>query len=789
MALTSSTLAFESLFHASSIDLLIPSYSSLPPTPAHDASADDIERWWEGVERAPRRHTAFLDEKLFYLLALTVPYDAFAELSGTPAVGSEPPSKFLHFLSRLQLTLTSAFVPQFAPSSQSSSAPGTASTLAPPETPHRHQTIPDDQSHLPPVTPNPFPRMASGEARYAGVEGTMVWEGPVEEHGENGGRRVILRTPQGWVVVWRGDLPIAFVRTNIQNPLLALTASITLREHPSHIRMHKKAGPSFDTASIRSGTETIRTDGGDVEVDGDDDIAAMEDIDLLGGLADDALPSSRLAPSLRQDLSLPSYPPGSLPTTAITPAPPLSSQTPPTASSGPSRERQRPPPPLILASSNTTLRRSYRRVLSLSAGLRVRMRTLLLPQLLPVSADYDDESEGEKRIVLIVEIENTLDSNLPVTYPFEIESVTVEVGGKGAKATAELVCQPEADSVFPLQLAPVEQYNLLYGVSVASAAEAREKSPESLARGDEQRPVAITVIGAPKLDGTTPTKSFHSRWNCTLDLGPYYASLAAVSPTPAVPPARNRFSKPPVVPQNAIAGDKRYSLASLLTDKSSQPSPNPAHRPPNRIVSGTTLRPLMPSHIANAPQGQRVPSMRPPLRGSIENAGLLVSVKILRHPDDFASNATAGPSSQTVRRLEPFSLEVFVHNRTYEVRRFRLVVPGRQEDDIGHRVREVWERRKKRRNDDGSWGADDVVLRSALAKHLASAPALIPLENDIRCGPLLPGASLSARIRFLALRDGVHRIEKLRVQGAGDEFNFVLTPVVDVVVGDGVDDL
>lgn len=75
-----------------------------------------------------------------------------------------------------------------------------------------------------------------------------------------------------------------------------------------------------------------------------------------------------------------------------------------------------------------------------------------------------------------------------------------------------------------------------------------------------------------------------------------------------------------------------------------------------------------------------------------------------------------------------------------------------------------------------------VVLGALLAQYEAAAPALVPLETDVRCGPLLPGASLAARIRFLALRDGVHRIERLMLTGMGDEFDFAISPVLEVVV-------
>jgi len=80
---------------------------------------------------------------------------------------------------------------------------------------------------------------------------------------------------------------VAYVRTTVQNPLLSLTASVTLRERVGHEKTHRRGGPSIDTGSIRSGTETVRTDGTN-EVGGEaqeDDIAEMEEIDLLGGLA------------------------------------------------------------------------------------------------------------------------------------------------------------------------------------------------------------------------------------------------------------------------------------------------------------------------------------------------------------------------------------------------------------------------------------------------------------------------------------------------------------------------
>ena len=66
------------------------------------------------------------------------------------------------------------------------------------------------------------------------------------------------------------------------------------------------------------------------------------------------------------------------------------------------------------------------------------------------------------------------------------------------------------------------------------------------------------------------------------------------------------------------------------------------------------------------------------------------------------------------------------------------------------------------------------VLRPMLMHYLSSAPPLVPLEDDVRCGPLRPGASLSSRIRFLALRDGVFKVDKLRITGLDNDFDFVM---------------
>ncbi|OCF61781.1 hypothetical protein L486_01442 [Kwoniella mangroviensis CBS 10435] len=813
---------YETLFHSSSLNLVIPEISSLPEEPSGTSDKDDLGKWWEDVEgSSPTRESVFFDEKLFYFLSMHLPDEILRDLPGTPAIDAkEPTSEMLRLLGRLQLSMTASFIPSLPPPNPRSTFTPTSSipistsssSLAPPAPPRTPlpSSSTSEQGSNPPVTPNPFPAMSQGEEQYANVEGVVVWEGAVEEvsgpweegnnktklptKGTSGSGRKVIRVKDGWEIIWRGEVPIAYVRTQIQNPLLALTASVTLRDQTHSIKTHRRNAQSIDTSSIRSGT-TVRTEGTDYEGYEDDDgdeYAVMEQIDLLGGLAggEDIMPATRLASSIRQDLSIhtsSSSENSPLPLSAMTPLSAPSIVTPSTTSTegiGPSREKGNLPStvqPII----STTLRKSYRRVLSLSPGLRVRMRTLFLPQLL--TSNEVDEEEGEKCVILCIEIENSLESSLD--NGFEVNKVNLEISGKGGKVSTELI----ENTGFPLRLGSIEQYNLLYKVKIASSPSSsstghgdttgkdgvEEIVNKSLGRTDEIRPVSIIVIGKPftRINQSTgedkykyQTKEFHSRWNCSLDLSSFHHedkhNLPAILPKSHN--ASNRNSKTTSLPASnsiAIAGDKRYSLAHLLTlekEKETQ------HR-----------KPLMPSQMIN--HNQRVTSLNAKTHQPHQENGLLVSIKLL------PSASSGSKSNSAIQPLETFSIEIFVHNRSDQIKRFRLNVPSRDTGSAGveNRLREIWDKRKKLRKgqDDADWGVDDTILKQSLSSHSSTSPSIIPLENDIRCGPLLPCTSLSTRIKFLALRKGLHKIDKLRVISNDNEFDFMISPVLDIVVG------
>lgn len=173
------------------------------------------------------------------------------------------------------------------------------------------------------------------------------------------------------------------------------------------------------------------------------------------------------------------------------------------------------------------------------------MRTVFAPYVLlpdagalggapPDELERREAGAAENTVVLSVEVENTGEAHAG----FAVERVDVSVGGEGARAAlvgwgAEGLRDPS--TVFPVRIAPYEQYNLLYAVSFQRSPDADDFAAGGLAQGDLQRAVTINIHGRPyeipitddeDEDGlpedayTYPTRTFASRWNCVLDLSP-----------------------------------------------------------------------------------------------------------------------------------------------------------------------------------------------------------------------------------------------------------------------------
>ena len=234
-----------------------------------------------------------------------------------------------------------------------------------------------------------------------------------------------------------------------------------------------------------------------------------------------------------------------------------------------------PSPTSATRSAVPILRKSHRKTLRTVSGFKVRMRTVFIPYVLfpeahpdvpwesNVSASEDAEEwdrerreagNDESTVVLCVEIENSGESDMA----FVVEDVNVFISGQGAKTT--LIKWGDSEDIFPLPVASMEQYNLLYAVTFVQPPDADDVNAIGKKKaGELQRAVSITINGKPREDRGSlvvyPTHTFPSKWNCVLDLGGNvninkdlppdgaYAANRDALPTPASPfPGRDSAS-------------------------------------------------------------------------------------------------------------------------------------------------------------------------------------------------------------------------------------------------------
>ena len=189
-----------------------------------------------------------------------------------------------------------------------------------------------------------------------------------------------------------------------------------------------------------------------------------------------------------------------------------------------------------------------------------------------------EAGNDESTVVLCVEIENSGESDMT----FVVESVDVFISGQGAKTT--LIEWGDRQNIFPLPIASMEQYNLLYAVTFVQPPDADDVNAIGKKKaGELQRAVSITINGKPREDRgplvVHPTQTFSSKWNCVLDLGTnvnkdlppdgIHAANRDALPTPASPfPGRDSASTvlaAPIQPRDdqklsAVAGSRRHTV-------------------------------------------------------------------------------------------------------------------------------------------------------------------------------------------------------------------------------------
>lgn len=189
----------------------------------------------------------------------------------------------------------------------------------------------------------------------------------------------------------------------------------------------------------------------------------------------------------------------------------------------------------------------------------------------------------------------------------------------------------------------------------------------------------------------------------------------------------------------------------LSAEDSSPPPPTPAYPPKSSLGLGA---PPEQSH-EEVPEKVIVSvtcrSLEPGERGS-EEAPTAQVLEGESSRDESERHAHFPPGSEKsaadrgserkwstphVRPLEVFLVEVFVLNRSERIRRFSVGVPAPRKTS---------------------------PMESDSEGTLASAQGgIVPLENDVRIGPLPPDACQSVHLRFLALRAGAHTLPALRL--------------------------
>ncbi|KAJ7241923.1 TRAPP trafficking subunit Trs65-domain-containing protein [Mycena haematopus] len=115
-----------------------------------------------------------------------------------------------------------------------------------------------------------------------------------------------------------------------------------------------------------------------------------------------------------------------------------------------------------------------------------------------------------------------------------------------------------------------------------------------------------------------------------------------------------------------------------------------------------------------------------------------------------------GDELHRIYPLDRFTLDVFVFNQSEWTRRFEVTCPDR--------------RRGRGRSLNLNPGEK------------TPSPGIVPLDNRVRIGPLLPAACQSVRMEFLAVTPGVHSITTLTLTDVESGYSMNLRSVMDIVV-------
>ncbi|KAJ3975352.1 TRAPP trafficking subunit Trs65-domain-containing protein [Lentinula raphanica] len=196
------------------------------------------------------------------------------------------------------------------------------------------------------------------------------------------------------------------------------------------------------------------------------------------------------------------------------------------------------------------------------------------------------------------------------------------------------------------------------------------------------------------------------------------------------------------------------------------------HHPKTSFESSTPLTTAYP-----APSSRSGLSDEP----SERDLSMKTSLNSILTPDTSRSTTNKSTTPDIIYPLSTFILDIFVFNRSTWTRRFEISCPD---------LRSKRKRRELESLAAASRGPGKRRLETLRGLKGVSAgtpdPGVLPLENRVRIGPLLPSACQSVRMKFLAVSPGVHSIDTLTLTDVESGLTMNLRSVMDVVVHEPV---